>query len=180
MKLKNLLNISIILSIQIIFFSCSTKVENVKNVENKTEIKSNLQIKDSLTIFTNNDTSNIELIIDTNKTITIKNQSNKKVDKTTNIKEPSWDKEPPKEGTEYIICPKARVRDSINLFIDNYSDLMRTLTKKGIGRSNKGIQSPIERDSLLWEEWQKIILQHDSTHKKVEYNRNMKFGNKKE
>ena len=172
MEFKSLLNISLILSFQIIFFGCSTKVENTKNVENKTEIKSKLQTKDCLAILTNNDTSNIELVIDTTKIIIIDNQSNK-VDETTNIKEPSWDKEPPKEGTEYIFCPEARIRDSINLFIDNYSDLMRTLIKRGISNS-------LERDSILWEEWQKIVLQHDSTHKKVEYNRNMKFGNKKE
>lgn len=179
MALRNLLNINVITLVFLSFFGCNTqnKKSGLKDKEPKIAIKksdtSNFYIdtidKGIDVAVIPHPTNDTTIVVENIETI---NESVKPEDKSIEGKQA-------KEGTEYVVYPKARINDSINLFVDNYDRLMRRLTKKGIGNAGKGIESPIERDSLLWEEWQKIILQNDSRHIHQPYKREYKWGNNK-
>jgi len=176
MALRNLLNINVITLVFLSFFGCNTqnKKSGLKDKEPKIAIKKS----DTSNFYIDTIDKGIDVAViphPTNDT-TIVVENIETINEST---EPSWDREPPKEGTEYIVTPEMRFEDSISLFVDNYDRLMRRLTKKGIGNAGKGIESPIERDSLLWEEWQKIILQNDSRHIHQPYKREYKWGNNK-
>jgi hypothetical protein len=204
MEFKSLLNISYILIILLVVFACEdnkgkTQVEVIthKNIEKKEKVDSS-----TIKIFTSNDTN---LTIQNNsikENVTSNNSGNDnnlyKKDKQHSETEQNTPYSVIDDSTSsndvklvhngvgyklnelYLVYPESRIRDSINLFVDNYERLMRRLEKNGIGRTNKPIKDPIKRDSLLWVEWQKIVKQNDYRHKHVTFDRNtMKFGKKK-
>jgi hypothetical protein len=168
MKVRKLLYLNSF--IVFIFFSCSEKRVAKNKIVSKTEtveeIENNIEeIKDdtNFTISVNqNDTINeIESSLDNRNNINIEKQEPK----------PDPHLFAPKQGTFYILDPKQREIDSIVMFDKMYKRLNNKLI-------NKGINNVRERDSIIWDDWQKQISENDYRHKKVPFSVYWEMKNK--